>query len=58
VEDVVVEIVGRDVRVLKISDCDAIPVARIDAVEVYVGAATPLRHRSACGVIPLWTRRG
>lgn len=32
--------------------------ASIEGVEVYVGASTPIKYKSACGVILVWTRRG
>ncbi|MGH7500307.1 MAG: carboxypeptidase regulatory-like domain-containing protein [Longimicrobiales bacterium] len=34
-----------------------IPLPFIDGVEVYVGAATPIKFKHPCGVILIWTRR-
>jgi len=42
----------------KVDDYDAVPVTAIEAMEIYVGANTPLQYRSPCGVILVWTRRG
>ena len=41
----------------KVDNFDAIPIAQLEGIEVYVGAATPVRYNNSCGVVLLWTRR-
>jgi len=43
---------------IRVDNFDVLPVAQIEGVEVYVGAATPTRYNNAngCGVILIWTR--
>ena len=40
----------------KITDHDVVDLRLIEAVEVYVGAITPIQYKSTCGVILVWTR--
>jgi hypothetical protein len=42
----------------KVDDFDVVPITVVEAIEVYVGAITPMQYRSSCGVILVWTRRG
>jgi hypothetical protein len=42
----------------KVDDFDAVSIAAVEAVEVYVGARTPIQFSSTCGVILVWTRHG
>jgi hypothetical protein len=42
----------------QVTDWDMIPVSTIEAIEIYVGAATPLSYSNPCGVILIWLRRG
>jgi len=40
-----------------VTDINALPVAQLEAVEVYIGPAAPIQFQHACGVILLWSRR-
>lgn len=40
----------------KLSDHDVVDPWHIEAIEVYTGAVTPIRYKSECGVILVWTR--
>jgi hypothetical protein len=44
----------------RVDNFDVLPVAQIEGLEVYVGAATPTKYNNAngCGVILFWTRKG
>jgi hypothetical protein len=42
----------------KVDDFDAVSIAAVEAVEVYVGARTPIQFSSTCGVVLVWTRHG
>jgi hypothetical protein len=41
----------------KVDDFDALPIAQLEGIELYVGAASPVKYNNSCGVILLWTRR-
>lgn len=42
----------------EVDNFNPISVAQLEAVEVYVGAATPIQYQHPCGVVLFWTRRG
>jgi len=42
----------------KVDDFDAVSIAAVEAMEVYVGARTPIQFSSSCGVVLVWTRHG
>jgi hypothetical protein len=41
-----------------VDNFDAVPTVQVEGIEIYVGAATPIKYNSQCGVILLWTRHG
>lgn len=51
-------IVGGSPGASRLDNHDIVPPREIEALEVYMGAATPLQYRNPCGVILVWTRKG
>jgi hypothetical protein len=42
---------------IKVDNYDVVPPTQVEAIEVYVGAATPPQYANGCGVILIWLRR-
>jgi len=42
----------------RLDDYNVVPPPAIEAIEVYIGANSPMQYKHPCGVVLVWTRRG